>query len=91
MTKYDENGTMTTTRAELEAALDAGRLQCRSGKRNRKGEHVWYKLRRNGKTKLWKTRPNEFEIPYKVGFREYGRLTHTNSLNTHFLRIVKST
>lgn len=32
--------------------------------------------RRNGKTKLWKTRPTEFKIPVKRGLRNYGYLTH---------------
>lgn len=31
--------------------------------------------RRNGKTKLWKTRPNEFRIPVKRGLYEYGYIT----------------
>lgn len=36
--------------------------------------------RRNGSTKYWKTRPNEFSIPVKVGMYGYG---HINELNVH--------
>ena len=30
------------------------------------------RARRNGKTKTWKTRPNEFKIPVKHGMYDYG-------------------
>src|SRR5215470_1573103 len=48
---------ITMTRQELETALDAGKLfaHMRNGK--------WWRLRRNGKTQTWKTRPTEFRIP----------------------------
>jgi hypothetical protein len=36
------------------------------------------RVRRNGKTKLWKTRPNEFKIPVKYGMYEYSYITHEN-------------
>jgi len=32
-------------------------------------------VRRNGQTKTWKTRPGEFRIPVKYGFREYFYIT----------------
>lgn len=52
------------TRHDLESALDSGRLevQWQNGK--------WYAVRRNGRTKLWKTRPEWFRIPCKSGFRD---------------------
>lgn len=31
-----------------------------------------YRLRRNGATQYWKTRPDHFRIPVKYGIREYG-------------------
>lgn len=31
--------------------------------------------RRNGQTKIWKTRPGEFKLPVKYGRRNYGSLT----------------
>lgn len=37
--------------------------------------------RRNGKTKVWKTRPNEFEVPVKRGLYQYGKITETNAEN----------
>jgi hypothetical protein len=57
------------TRAQLEEALDSGRLWClmRDGR--------WWKCRRNGRTQLWKTRPDEFRIPFKAGLKVYGGLT----------------
>lgn len=35
--------------------------------------------RRNGATKTWKTRPNEFRIPIKRGLREYGYIDQRNA------------
>lgn len=36
------------------------------------------KCRRNGQTKTWKTRPNEFKIPVKYGLYEYGYIDESN-------------
>ena len=36
------------------------------------------RAKRNGKTKYWKTRPNEFKIPVKHGIRECFYLTQDN-------------
>lgn len=36
-------------------------------------------LRRNGKTKVWKTRPGEFRIPVKYGLKGTGYITHLNA------------
>jgi hypothetical protein len=65
---------MAFTREELETALDAGKLYVKmnNGK--------YWRCRRNGKTQLWKTRPNEFRIPVKFGFRYCDAITH-NDLN----------
>ena len=35
--------------------------------------------RRNGKTKLWKTRPTHFRIPVKYGLYDYGYIDHDNA------------
>ena len=35
--------------------------------------------RRNGRTQTWKTRPGEFRIPIKIGFRAHGEITHRNA------------
>jgi polyphosphate kinase 2 (PPK2 family) len=39
------------------------------------------KVRRNGNTKVWKTRPDEFKIPVKYGLYEYGYLTEKDCNN----------
>ena len=36
------------------------------------------KWKRNGKVKLWKTRPTDFKIPVKNGLGNYGYIDHTN-------------
>ena len=41
----------------------------------------------NGKTKLWKTRPNEIRIPLKHGLYDYGYLTHRD-LDCFSLEVV---
>jgi len=59
-------------RATIEAALDAGRLRCRMYNGN-----LW-QCRRNGRTQTWKTRPNDFRIPIKIGYKTYGAITPEN-------------
>lgn len=67
--------------SELEAALDAGKLQMRRNK--------WYAIRRNGQTKKWTTRPGQFSIPCKVGFNNYLSITQEDMLKEPSdLRIV---
>lgn len=68
------------TREELEAALDSGTLwaQMRMGN--------WWRLRRNGKTKLWKTHPNAFSVPAKAGLKSCCRLEPAD-LNNPCIRI----
>lgn len=39
--------------------------------------------RRNGATKTRKTRPGEFRIPVKIGFRGYGSITHRDMADWH--------
>lgn len=34
------------------------------------------RVRRNGATKTWKTRPTEFRIPIKHGLYSYGYISH---------------
>lgn len=38
-----------------------------------------YQARRNGATRFWKTRPGEFRIPIKIGYKGYGAIDHTNA------------
>lgn len=37
------------------------------------------KVKRNGKTQLWKTRPQDFKIPVKYGLYEYGYIDQDNA------------
>jgi hypothetical protein len=39
------------------------------------------KAKRNGKNKLWKTRPSEFKIPVKRGLYEFGYIDQDNYLD----------
>lgn len=39
------------------------------------GGHRW---RKNGATKFWKTRPNEFRVPVKFGLYQYDYITQDN-------------
>lgn len=41
----------------------------------------WYRARRNGATKLWKTRPADFRIPIKAGFKACGYIERDNLHN----------
>jgi hypothetical protein len=62
------------TRKEIETALDTGRLWLRRGRTTNA-----IRCRRNGRTATWKTRPTEFSIPIKFGFRGTGRVDHSNT------------
>ena len=41
--------------------------------------------RRNGATKLWKTRPTEFRIPVKRGLRDYDYVDDGNMHKVHLI------
>jgi hypothetical protein len=60
------------TLQEIERALAEGRISARmnSGRQ--------WQVRRNGATKLWKTRPGDFRIPVKAGFCACGYITQEN-------------
>jgi len=59
-------------------------------KENQEGVQMFYHIscknkdktqlraRRNGKTKTWKTRPNDFRIPVKYGLRDCFYITQYN-------------
>jgi hypothetical protein len=59
------------TQLELEAALDAGKLEVRMS------HGKWWKARRNGKTKSALPGPAWY-IPCKIGFNEFMRLTQVD-------------
>ena len=41
---------------------------------SRDGQPRCYNWRRNGRTQIWKSRPDDFSIPLKYGLYEYCRL-----------------
>lgn len=41
------------------------------------------RARRNGKTQVWKTRPNDFRVPIKHGLYAYGEITQQNADQFH--------
>jgi len=57
------------TRQEAETALDNGTLEVLIHR------GVYWRARRNGATKTWKTRPNEWRIPIKAGLRSHAYLS----------------
>jgi hypothetical protein len=59
--------------AAIEAALDSGRVQAEMTNGR------WWRVRRNGRTKLWKTRPGQWRIPIKAGLRSCAYLTEANT------------
>lgn len=63
---------LPTDLARLEAALDGGHIEAEMGNGR------WWRVRRNGQTKTWKTRPGEFQIPVKAGLRSCAYLRHDN-------------
>jgi hypothetical protein len=69
------------TKETIEAALDSGQLETEvtNGTNTR-----WWRLRRNGATRTWRTRPSDFRIPTKAGLRAYGEITHLNMNSGHF-------
>lgn len=72
---------MPHTQAQIEEALAAGRLEVYiTGGR-------WWRARRNGATKTWVTRPGEFRVPIKAGFKLCGCIQHNTPLDV--FRIVE--
>lgn len=64
-----------TTREHLEQAL------ARHTVRYQMGPKRFWLVKRNGATKTWKTRPNDWRIPLKVGFRSHWQATQDNIAN----------
>ena len=59
----------TLPATQAEALLDGGALSARMSNGR------YWRLRRNGATKRWVTRPAEFRIPVKAGLRACGYIT----------------
>ena len=45
--------------------------------KNKNGTYTDIKI--NGKCKIWKSKPLEFRLPIKIGFRDHGYITEDNS------------
>lgn len=60
------------TLAQIESSLSSGNIEAamRNGR--------FWRIRRNGTTKVWKTRPGHFQIPVKAGLKSCGYLRHDN-------------
>lgn len=78
------------TRANVDALLDAGKIECamKSGK--------WWRIRRNGKTRAWKRDTTRIEIPFKMGMYGYGVISQDDfigncpgALNPEHFRIAE--
>lgn len=66
----------TMTRHEIESLLDSHQLQINSNL----GLRRWYDCRRAGRTRTWKSRPDEFLIPVRVGISPHTiHITHNSS------------
>jgi len=75
---------MPVTKDESIVAVEFHYGECQNhiGIRGGKTFHQ-IRFRRNGKTKTWITRPDEFRVPVKRGLREYGYITQTNAKDFH--------
>lgn len=65
-------GPLRGTLEEIEAELDDGRVFALMHNGN------YWRVRRNGATRRWITRPGHFRIQVKAGLRSYAEITHEN-------------
>lgn len=63
-----------------EQALNEDRFHTNNDSDSRGNCRVW---RRNGKTKVWKTRPDNFRIPVKYGMYWYGYIDEVDAMYFH--------
>ncbi len=68
------------TREQIETALDAGHVWAKMAHTLKTS---WWMVKRNGATKTWKTRPGEFRIPIKIGYKSYSHIDHMNMTSPH--------
>ena len=63
--------------ADVERMLDEGKIyaEMQHGR--------FWKVRRNGQTAKWKTRPKEWQIPLKAGLRACGYIAWDNYRSFH--------
>lgn len=70
-----------TQLAAVESVLDSGAVVVQATSGN------YWRVRRNGATKLWRTRPGHYRIPVKMGFRDHGWIAHDSA--SHHFRVAK--
>ena len=73
---------LTIQQAITEQEFHAGTCKRTIGPRGgvTTSQEIW---RRNGKTKLWKTRPNDFRVPVKYGLYVYGQIHNRDASVFH--------
>ncbi len=70
---------MQYSKEQIETALDARKLFAHMNRGNSQ------LCRRNGKTKTWVTKPGEYRIPFKHGFKGTGQITPATAYDEYFL------
>ena len=58
---------------------DAMNVDCFESTNHTNADGTPKRYRRNGATKLWKTRPDDFKIPVKHGLYRFGYITQDNA------------
>lgn len=59
-------------RMDVDALLDAGQIYTAMANGN------WWQIRRNGQTRTWKRDAQRLAIPFKAGFKSYGKITESD-------------
>lgn len=68
---------------QIESNLDSGCLKAPTT------SGTTWMVKRNGRTRTWKRDPMRFEIPVKVGFREYSTIDQNTTFGTDLLHDYK--
>jgi hypothetical protein len=62
----------TITRSNIDEMLNTGRIETAMRNGN------WWRIRRNGATKRWKTDASRIRVPFKAGLKVYGAITEAD-------------
>lgn len=62
---------------QIAVTLRHGQILNHVTRTNKKGEPLHCRV--NGVCKVWKTKPDEFQLPVKAGLYEYGYITAENA------------
>ncbi len=76
MARTPKQYTFTALTVESAKTLKSGAKLYNVKYRNADGSPM--RIRVNGAVKIWKTRPNDFRIPFKYGMYDYGYVTPEN-------------